>query len=231
MAKRTYYYSNDVLLQYASNQISYLQTDLPAFEAFDPDLGSAKLDAMADLVQWALDEGGDELNVSKLGSTTQVMLEALANSRKVYHQLRYWVLKTFPAHKAVQRQFGIGRFTKVADSQEAMITFMATLTQSVAEYNAQLQAAGAPLPLLDSIGTLAAALKEANDAQEAKKGNRQVDTEERTNKLNELHQHTKDYNTAAEFVFMDEPAKRDLYRPPSNSDVVEDVEEPEPVEL
>ncbi|WP_420578648.1 hypothetical protein [Ekhidna sp.] len=225
MVIRNYKYSDDLLIQYASDQLSFLAEDLDDFTAFDPDLGATKRDQMQTLVEWALMEGGDEINVSKLGDLTDALHQEMDNARKLYNQLRYWVIKAFPTRKAVQRQFGIGRFSKVADSQETMVTFFSGLVQSVADYRAQLEAANAPAALLDSVATQATALADANNAQEKKKGNRGVDTEERVTKLNELYELTKAYNTAAEYVFFDSPAKRDRYRPPSRSIAADEEED------
>ncbi|WP_420578306.1 hypothetical protein [Ekhidna sp.] len=215
---RDYNYSDDVLAQYGSNVLSYLEEDLPDFTTFDADLGETKKDQLSELVTWALTEGGDDLNVAKLGDLTEKLLQEMDNARKLYKQLRYWVIKSFPERKAVQRQFGIGRFKKMVDSQEAMISFFASLKESVADYRAELEAVNTPTDLLDSIGTQAEALAKAQQDQEKKKGNRTVDTESRVNKLNELYGITRDYNAAAEFVYFDSPAMRDRYRPPGTSE-------------
>lgn len=227
MINRNYNYSDETLIQYASDQLSYLREDLPAFKAFDEDLATAKRDAMQALTDWALNEGGDEVNVTRLGDYTEKVQEEMENARKLYGQLRYWVIKTFPGRKAVQRQFGIGRFSKIADSQETMVRFMSGLAESVRDYRPQLEEAKSPAALLDSVAKQASALRVANDAQEKKKGNRTVDTEERIKKLNELHQHTRDYNAAAEHVFYDSPAKRDRYRTPAKNNALEAVDDPE----
>ena len=221
MANRTFNYSDETLTQYASDQLSFLEEDLPDFEAFDPDLGTTKRDAMVDLVQWALSEGGDDINVSKLGDFTEQVLSEMNNSRRLFNQLRYWVMKAFPNRKAVQRQFGIGRFRKITGSQEAMVVFLNNLSSAIEEYRDELLAINTPAALLDGVPTQASALQAANNAQEKKKGNRMVDTESRIEQLNELHQHTKDYNTAAEYVYYDSPAKRDRYRPPTKATNVE----------
>lgn len=215
---RDYNYSDDVLAQYGSNVLSYLEEDLPDFTTFDADLGETKKDQLSELVTWALTEGGDDLNVAKLGDLTEKLLQEMENARKLYKQLRYWVIKAFPERKAVQRQFGIGRFKKMVDSQEAMISFFASLKESVADYRTELEAVNTPTDLLDSIGTQAEALAKAQQDQEKKKGNRTVDTESRVNKLNELYGITRDYNAAAEFVYFDSPAMRDRYRPPGTSE-------------
>ncbi|WP_436516340.1 hypothetical protein [Ekhidna sp. To15] len=71
------------------------------------------------------------------------------------------------------------------------------------------------------------ALRIANESQEMMKGHRTVDTATHVEKLNALFQHTRDFNTAAEFVYYADAAKRDLYRPPSNNDTADDLTEEE----
>lgn len=225
MIKREFNFSDDLLIQYASDQYGFLAEDLPEFTAFDASLNEAHRDEFKVLIDWALAEGGDEINVSKLGDFTEKLHEEIKKARKLYAQLRYWVVKTFPKRKAVQRQFGIGRFTKLADSQERLIKFFAGLTESVADYRVQLEAAGTPTSLMDSIAVQSQELTKAQNDQEKKKGNRGVDTEIRTSKLNELFAYTRQYNNAAEFVFFDSPAMRDRYRPPSNANAADDLPE------
>jgi len=223
MATRNFNFSDDLLIQYGSDQLSFLEVDLSDFTGFDPSLDENKHDELKALVEWALSEGGDEINVAKLGDLTDKLHSEMANARKMYAQLRYWVIKSFPKRKSVQRQFGIGRFSKVADSQERMVTFFSGLVQSVADYRQQLEGVGTPASLLDGVAVQAESLSKAHNAQEKKKANRGVDTEERINKLNELFEITKEFNAAAEFVYFDSAAKRDRYRPPSNSNSADEL--------
>jgi len=123
MLLRKLNYSDDVLVQYANKVLSEWQEDLPAFTAFNSELGEAKRDEMAKMVNCALKEGSDELNVFKLGDLTDALPQEMENARSFYQQLRCWVINAFPNRVAVKRQFGIQRFRKVAGSQEAMLSF------------------------------------------------------------------------------------------------------------
>lgn len=230
MATRNFSYSDEALTQHASDQLSFLEEDVVDFAAFDPDLGEPKRINMADLVTWAISEGGDDLNVSKLGDFTEQLLAEMESAKRLYNQLRYWVMKTFPDRKAIQRQFGIGRFRKIVTSQESMIVFLNSVNTAIEEYRTELEAANTPVALLDSVAPQADALQLANNAQEKKKGNRTVDTEDRIAQLNQLHQHVKDYNAAAEYVFYDFPAKRDRYRPPTKTVATEQEEQIEEID-
>lgn len=223
--KYNFNFSQDVLVEYAGTMVSQLNTSLPDFTAFDPDLNTAKKDQMEAIIQWFLSEGGDESVVASLADLTAQVIAELKNCQRLYHQMRYWVMKVFPSNKAIQRKFGIGRFGKLVDNQSQMVLFMSAMVKHVAEHRATLEASGAPLAMLDEVAARAEALREANEAQEVKKGARTVVTSQRVSQLNELFLHTRHFNTAAEFVFFDDPAKRDLYRPPSNADTADDLQE------
>lgn len=207
-------FSQDVLIAYTGTIIGYLENDLSAFTSFDLDLNEGKRDRMAELIEWFLSEGGDVNVVASLAELTETMNEEFANCRDFYHQLRYWVIKAFPNNKAIQRKFGIGRFRKLMANQSKMVLFMSALVNYVAEHREALEAAGAPADLLNQASVRSEALRIANEIQEVKKGTRMVVTSKRVDQLNELFQHAKDFNKAAEFVFLDQPAKRETYRPP-----------------
>lgn len=227
---RKFRFADDTLIQHASNVLSYLDEDLSTFQAFDPDLGETKHGKLYELTTWALHEGGDELNVARLGDYTEKLLTEINNAHRLYQQLRYWVLKAFPDRKAIQRQFGIGRYSKLTATQEGTIAFFASLSQTITEHRAGLDAVNTPEILLDSIPTQAETLRQAQQAQETKKGNREVDTEARITCLNELYDLTQSFNAAAEYVFFDSPASRDRYRLPGVADPVESEEtDTEPV--
>lgn len=225
--KNNFNFSQDVLMEYAGTLVGHLFTDLPDFTAFDPDLNQTKVDRMEEIISWFLSEGGDESAVSALADRTAILLAELKSCRRVYHQIRYWVMKSYPTQKAIQRKFGIGRFSKIVDNQSDMVLFMSSMSQHIVDHRSALEGSGAPAAILDEVAVRADALRKANEAQEVMKGTRTVDTAERVGQLNELFQHTRDFNAAAEFVYFDDSAKRDLYRPPSNNDTADDLTEEE----
>lgn len=207
-------FSHDTLIEYVGTIIGYLKDDLPAFTAFDPELNEAKKDRMLELMEWSLAEGGDENVLASLAELTEKATEEFAHCRDFYHQLRYWIIKSFPENKAIQRKFGIGRFGKLRESQSRMVLFMGALVNYVEEHREALEASGAPTDLLNQTSVRSEALRATNELQEVKKNNRMVNTSRRVALLNELFQHAKDFNKASEFVFFDQTAKRETYRPP-----------------
>jgi hypothetical protein len=221
---RKFNFSDELLLQYGSTTVGYLTNDLPLFKAFDKALNEAKAKALTALVELALREGGDDHKVTELGEKTENMLQQMHNSSALFSQLRYWVVKAFPTQKAVQRQFGIGRLSKATKTQTAMIEFMYEVAETTAQYQQQLIAVGTDKQLLQQVAQQPKLLQDANQAQEQNKGTRTVDTEERIIRLNQLFDHLRDFNNAAEYVFISQPAKRDNYRAPStNQPVAEEL--------
>ena len=219
---RNYKLSDDELIQHSYTVLEHLKEDLPDFTLLDPDLDETKRDELATLVEEALREGGDEANKSGLGQRTEKLLSEIATARWMFNQLRYWVVKTFPNSKAIQRQFGIGRYTRVAKSQARLIGFFFELGETIKQYQEQLKAAGTPGDLLEQVVSQADVLKTAEAEQESYKGARMVDTVERVERLNAIYEILRAFNAAAEFVYYEQPVKRDQYRTPVGGQTVEE---------
>ena len=62
----------------------------------------------------------------------------------------------------MQRQFGVGHFTKVAKSQTGMIEFMYELAETTTQYQKQLTAVGIDKDLLNKIAQQPQLLQAAN---------------------------------------------------------------------
>ena len=214
---RNYNFSDELLLQYGSTTLGYLTEDMPLFKAFDKDLGNAKVKELSTLIEAALREGGDDHKLAELSETTEKVVLQMNNSRAVFNELRYWVIKAFPKHKAVQRQFGSGRLNKAIRSQNAMIEFMFEVAETTIQYQKELKAVGINSQLLQQVAQQPHLLQNANKAQEQKKRSRSVEAEERIARLNAIFNHLRDFKNAAEHVFINQPAKRNNYRPPSTS--------------
>lgn len=223
---RIYKYSDEVLLEYASSVAAHFENDLDLFNRFDAFLDRSKLEEFKALIQTAYREGSDELKVAVQQEHTEKMLEEMEKSRVMFNQVRYWAVKAFPRKRAIQRQFGIGKFSKLSDSQPRLVEFMQELAETVDHYWNDFRAVGAMHEFKQAVEEQAEALATANLAQEHSKAFRTVDTEERIARFNEIFDFLRLLNSAAEFVFADEPAKRELYRPPSrNQSVADEVEE------
>ncbi|WP_109830903.1 hypothetical protein [Reichenbachiella versicolor] len=222
--RRNYNLSDDELVQYGYTVLEHLNSDLPDFTSMDADLNEDKRSDLAAKIEVALRDGGDEANKSEIGQKTETLLSEMSNARKLYNQLRYWVLKTYPRSKAIQRQFGIGRFTKVSRNQTSLIGFFYELSETVKQYMTELTAAGATEAFLNEVIAQADKMKNAEVQQEVVKGNRTVSTAERIGRLNEIYDILREFNAAAEFTYFAQPEKREFYRTPAGTPSVEEEE-------
>jgi hypothetical protein len=227
MAERNYKFKDSVLLEWGDTIVSYLKKDIQQFTDFDPKLNAVFLADLDNKVTQAYKEGGDQANIAQLQQKTVAVENAMAACHAHFKKLKYWVLDAFPGKKAVQKQFGIGRYKEIRNSQTRMIQYMEGLTNTINQHRETLTAAGAPAQLLDAPSLLALNLRNANTEQEQKKGARTVDTEKRIAIFNELYAILQKINAAADNVFDSQPAKRELYRTPKNTASTTGAEEEE----
>lgn len=214
---RTFNIADARLLEHAGVILEALGIDLPVFSTFDPDLNEERVAQLRALWVTSLEEGGDDVARGKLGVKTQNLLDEMKRCNKMIASLRYWVKKAFENDPAKQRRFQLTRYWKVQAQQPQLITYMASLATVVAELRPELEAANAPAGLLDSVKQIADALSAANVVQENSKGGRGSSTQERIIRLNTIYKECRILSDAAEFVFGDDPARRELYRIPGNS--------------
>ncbi|MEQ8365051.1 MAG: hypothetical protein RH948_19410 [Cyclobacteriaceae bacterium] len=224
---RKYNISDARLLQHTGVVLEALATDLPDFTAFDEDLNAALVAALNDDYQAALIEGGDDVARGKVGEKTQKLLDETKRADDMMKAMRYWLRKTFAQDPAALRRFGLAKYWKVRNRQAELVTYLNMLVSTVAEFRTELEEAKVPVALLDSVKTISDALTKADVVQENSKGGRQSATQARVLRLNALYTTDQSLNNAAEIIYSDNPAKRDIYRLPANNQSNTDEEEGE----
>ncbi|WP_271765469.1 hypothetical protein [Aquimarina algiphila] len=227
MAERNFNFKDTLLLEWGDTILDRLKTDLEEFVSFDSKLNAAFITDLEQKISLAYKEGGDDVNVAQLQQKTEAVDIAMQDCRTYFKRLKYWVLDAFPGKKAIQKQFGIGKFRNISGSQTKMIQYMEGITDTINEHRATLEAVGTPVDLLNQSTALSRALRTANKEQEQKKGTRTVDTAARVEQLNELYAILQKVNAAADNVFEEQPTKRELYRSPgrNGTPVIIDEEE------
>lgn len=217
MSKRDYPFSDTLLLEWGDTVSEHLKEDIVAFSSFDKKLNQDFLENVQKKVDEAFLEGGDTLNRAQLRKKTEAVEKAMQACYGYHRRLKYWVLDAFPDKIAIQKQFGIGRFSKMRDNQVKMIQYMEGLKDTISQYQTELETAGASKDLLTQVEVLSELLRTANKEQEQKKGTRTVDTAGRVERLNGLYTLLRKISAAADIVFEDQPTRRDLYRVPYKS--------------
>ncbi|WP_103071355.1 hypothetical protein [Aquimarina sediminis] len=214
MAERNYRCKDIVLLEWGDTIIEYLKEDIEQFGNFDAKLNATFLSELEGKINNAYKDGGDVINLTQLQQKTELVEKAMEACHVHFRKLKYWVLDAFPDKKAIQKQFGVGRYKEIRYSQTRMIHYMEGLTDTIDQHRQALTDAGAPTTLLEEPVQLAQELRKANKNQEQKKGTRTVDTEQRIEMLNEIYAILQKINAAADNVFDNSNARRELYRAP-----------------
>jgi hypothetical protein len=215
--ERKFKISDARLLQHTGVILEALTTDLPNFTAFDEDLSPELVAALNTNYLAALEEGGDDVARGKVGEKTQNLLNEMKRSDKMMTDLRYWLKKIFANDPAALKRFQLSKYWKIRNQQPELVTYLNRLVAVVAEFRARLEAGKAPVALLDSVKTITDALTKADVVQENSKGGRQSSTQARITLLNAIYATDKSFSNAAEMIYSDDPAKRELYRIPGNS--------------
>lgn len=214
---RKYNIADARLLEHTGVILDALKKDLQDFTDMDPDFNATLVATLRESYDTTLDEGGDDTAQGKVGVKTQILLNEMKKAGKMMKSLRYWVKKVYEEDKAGEKLFQLSNYWKVRNRQSELVAYLKALTNTVNEQRARLEAGNAPSALLDSVGSIADALESANTTQENSKAGRQFDTQERIARLNAIYRIDRRFSDAAEFVYEDNPAKRELYRIPGNS--------------
>lgn len=225
--KKNFNISISRLLEHTSVILKLLKTDLPDFTAFDPDLNETVVAEMQTQHDEIIAEGGDTVARGELTQKTQTLLDVAKKCDSAVKSLRYWVKKAFANDPASLNRFHLTKYWKTRNNQPELITYMNTLAAVIAKLRPGLEAVNTPAALLDSIKPLADELETANSDQENEKGSRSAATQDRTSVLNSLYMKCARFSDAAEFLYEDSPAKRELYRIPGNSKPSTEDEEPD----
>lgn len=96
---------------------------------------------------------------------------------------------------------------------------MHEVLNAVEKYKAQMLESGMKETTIEELKQAADCLEKSNAAQETRKNNRSVKTEDRINLMNELYNLLLDSRKAAKLVFFDVPAKLQRYILPHNRSV------------
>ena len=217
MIRRTYNFKDTLLLEWGDIIIGHLKTDIEQFVDFDAKFDTNFIAYLQQLVDKAYKEGGDFFNIVELKQKTVSVENAMEACRTYYRKLKYWVVETFPDDLAIQKHFGVGMLKNIRNSQPKMVQYIEGLEEIIEEYRDAMIVAGTPAELLNKSSTLLHTLRTANKQQEQKKGTRAIATARRIETLNELYTTLQKVNTAATYVFEEQPAKRKLYRTPIKS--------------
>lgn len=154
----------------------------------------------------------DSTVVSVQQQLTQKVNALQDEGLQLFQRLRYFIEKAFPKQQAVWNEFGVGDYGSARDNQSKCIQFLNNAAQCCTKYQKELASAGFSKKQIDELHNIATLLSDANNDQELYKNNRQLYTEQRVDKLNELWEFAQKVAKASKIIFADEPAKQNLYK-------------------
>ncbi len=177
---------DDMLEKTKVHRASFL-THKVEFVAFDADFDDPYITDWLTSITASETTEDAETRDDQLTVETQEVLTQMAEGRKVYGVMMYWVRKAYPGNLQIINKFGFNDYGSIGSSQQGMVSFLAKLhsLSNSATYKPTLLAANCTQPIIDNIETVRAALDGKNITQEEFKINEPVATNARNIQYNE----------------------------------------------
>lgn len=213
-SNRLYHLKDAHFLEYSEVVAATLPADLPDFTAFDATITGDYVTQIQQSIDKAKAISPDEIVKSEMKEETQKVDKAMEDCDKAYQNLAFFVRKVFKGNAAVQNQFGRNDIQKARSSQPVMVVFMENLAKTAAKYTDELTQAGCPATLITGLADKAAALHDANIAQEQFKSERILNTQSRIELFNNVYALLQNLHNVAMIIYRDNPEKLSIYTMP-----------------
>jgi len=222
--KRLYSMSDAIMLEKASVMHAALVDSLADFTNYTTLFDQTYADDWMAEIMVALQTPTAE-QVGDMGSSyTQVVLEKMAECRKAFGGMKFFVREAFPNNVGVQNEFGFDDYAEARNKQPLMVYFMQRLHFTATKYANQLLAAGCPQARIDGLQALANQLFVVNVEQEAFLKNRPNSTAERITILNNVWKQLIRVSEAGKVIYADNYAGYRKYVIYGSRAVVDDEE-------
>ena len=172
------------LLHFAALILDGLETDLADFQSFDPErfTNTYILDFEAARLAF-LEAEDDETYIDRQMQKTAELDHLIKQSRKAYHDLKYFVEKAFPNDRpdsaAKRSEFGLNDYKKVRRSASTLIPFFSRLHRIALDYQSDMIAAGYTQDRIDALQTLLQQLDSKRIERDRMKNRRSEETAKR----------------------------------------------------
>jgi len=219
--RRDFSITDPEMIQDARTKHASFLEDKTDFVVFDPDFDDPfAADYLAE-IDAAEAMPDDETILDQQQQLTQLVDDEMQKCRDKFQDSKPFILKAFPAKKAVQDEFGFNDYKKAQDSQGVFTKFMLKFHGIATKYNAELIAENYSQLKIDDILTRYTALRNADIAQELFIKNRPVKTQDRIEKYNTAWQTEKTICTAGKRIYKDDFAKYQRYLLPPGEETPE----------
>lgn len=232
---RTFNISDAQMLEHADVIAATLPDDMPEFTAFDPTFTDEYVTRLQQTIDDAKALPTDAVLIDEMAEQTLLVEKAMDDCYEDYKLLAYFARKAFKSNQAIRNQFGMNDIDKVRKNQPKMVVFMESLSQAAARYSGQLVQSGCSQELISGLAAKAAALHDANIAQEKFKTERALQTQNRILLFNKINEMLQPLHDAAGIMYKDNPPKLKVYTMPKKASITgaqetqATPESPEPV--
>lgn len=221
--KRKFNVSDLYMLEFSKTMRAHFLDEQAGFSAFDADFAAPFEDDWQTAITDAEAILPDEVIKDQLQQLTADVEAAMEACRNKFQASKYFIERAFPNSKAIRNEFGFDNYDRDRQGQTSLLRFMETFFVTATKYAAQLATVNYDAAAVAEIGTLKTALDNADIAQEKFKGTRQTITEERIVKHNAVWDITVRVSKAGKIIFMNDPAKYQLFLLPASSESGEDI--------
>ena len=138
---------------------------------------------------------------------TDRVLALMADGRRMYIDLKYWVNRAFPNDRGIRNYFGIDTYSDVSQSQQGMIVQLSEMHRGAthATYGPLLLAAGYTAAKVTALGTLLNDLVNENATQDNFIGDSPVATTAREAQYNSTYAFDQAVNEASKVIYYGNP--------------------------
>ena len=170
----------------------------------------------ADLLSNAKAQYSDDAMRGNQATHTEAFNNVVKEFTKLHLDVEFIAKHAFPGNMSLQREFGVGRISKIAKSNSNLVLFVRDLEKKIAEHRADLDKAGMSADLPQKISDLSKKLDSSRDEKLQSMSDRHSGTQTRINFINELWHQLREIEDMARIVYADNPAALALFTLPKH---------------
>ncbi len=211
------------MIEFNKTMLGHFTDEQAVFASFDADFTAPFETNWQTTINDAEMMPTDETIKDQLQQLTAKVEDAMEKCRIKFQNSKYFIEKAFPESPAIRNEFGFDDYDQARKSQVGMLQFMRTFFTTANKYAAELDAVGYNAASISEIETLGIDLDKDNNEQEKFKGTRSVTAEERVKALNKTWDIMVPVSKAGKVIFMNDPAKYQLFLLPASSETGENI--------
>ena len=222
--KRIYNLRDADMLALAEVFYAAAQNNLQDFTGFDSTLNLSFLQNFRMDIDQARTLLTDDVISDNLAQHNADLEAAMQAARDKYLEVKYFVSKKFKNQAAILNQFGLNDYDEIRIKSDGMVVFLNNLYQTALKYENELITSGYDTTRIQGIETVGNQLTQILKNRDIYAKERLVLTQERVDIYNKVYEYLQNWRDAANFVFMNDFARRQIFLIPYRSSNAQDSE-------